>query len=139
MGFKISSATLGFALALASTSAVVADQPGHDKSIELAAAKLAAAKIGKIRGSIDHDQEPILVERVKDQITTGSVRTFERPAWMQEPDQRALTPMVRTQQIEVDLTMTGSVLKPKLPPVNLPSSTNWDRFDKNGRQIRTFD
>lgn len=139
MGYKNNSATLGLALVLASTGMAAAVQPKHDKSVELAAAKLAAKKIGEIRGSIDHDQKPFLVEAPKDKMPTGTVSTLPRPSWVPEPDRKVLPPMVSNAQDELDRTMTGSIMKPKLPPVNLPTATKWDRFDKNGRQIRTYD
>ena len=138
MGIQIKSAALALALVVASGSAASADRPQHDESVALAAAKLAAEKIGEIRGSIDHDQKPVLVEPVKDNISTGTIDHLPRPAWVPEPDTKPLPPMVANGHTNLDSTMTGAIAKNPLPPVNLPRKITWDRFDKNGRPIKTL-
>jgi hypothetical protein len=102
----------GMASLLLAVSAMFACEPSlagetvrHDRRVERAAAQIAAAKIGDLRGGHSHDADPAaLIER------------FKRPLRLREtpPAQpNAIPPLVMNEgvrgEMSIDLTVTGSV------------------------------
>lgn len=61
-------------LALATLSAVAEARPDHDASIDAAAAKIVAAKIGELRGGFAFGATPKMMRAV-DGVATGSLRS----------------------------------------------------------------
>jgi hypothetical protein len=60
-------------LALATLSAAAQARPDYDSSIDAAAARIVAAKIGELRGSFDYRTPPRMTPAV-DRASTGSLR-----------------------------------------------------------------
>jgi len=124
----------GASILLIASGFAIAGEVKHDRTIEAAAAKIAAKKVGDIRGSIDYDDVPFLVTRkllVKEEAHTS---LLPRPAWIPPEGEEALPPMVSNFLADLDYTLTGSITGRKTKSTR---RIIWDRFDADGNPIET--
>ncbi len=122
------------ALLLMTSVAINANQSKFDKSVQKAATDIAAAQLGDIRGSIDHDQKPVMVKSKKELKSQVEPSIPSQPAWTPEPENNKLPPV--TQHVEgLDNTATGSIepLRQPKPLIQL-----WERFDQNGNRVNRY-
>ena len=108
-----------------------------DTKIAQAAANKAAQKIGTIRGTISHDERPKLVTHSNLEKPSAEKSLIPRPAQVPVKERNALPPLVQNNEFGIDATMTGSVKKNSLPPVNADPKLQWDRFNHLGRLIKS--
>jgi hypothetical protein len=91
-------------LAACAQSATAGDDVRHDLRVERAAARIAAAKIGELRGSHSHDADPMAL-----------IETYERPLRLKDkprPVSGAIPPVVSNDDAPgplLDPIATGSV------------------------------
>ena len=92
----------------------------YDRSIEAAAARIAASKLGDIRGPIAHDETP--------SVTRKSQPRLMQPAPRPDPDRISRSQEVMPTPDGIDSTHTASVKR-------APKRVIWDRFDRYGNPI----
>ena len=114
---------------------VNAETPKHDEKVAEAAAKKAAAKIGTIRGTIDHDKAPQLVTPSTLEKKSTETSLLPRPAWVPVPGKKALPPMVSNNEFGIDHTMTGSIGKNSDQTIVTKPESGWEKFDRYGNLI----
>lgn len=130
--------TLGILLALNTTTIAQSSyQVRNDKTIEAGAAARAAARIGGMRGTIDFDEVPVIVntsESREPEASNLNTGLAPRPAWAPKDDKEQLPPMVKGEPPEgVDTMATGSIrVTPKSPRKRI----QWEIFDANGRIVK---
>ena len=93
----------------------------HDRSIEAAAARIAASKLGSLRGPIGHDEEPAITR--KSQPKPMAPPPKPDPLRISDADDDLTT------QDGIDPNFTASI-KPA------PAKVIWDRFDRYGNPIK---
>lgn len=101
--------------------AVVSASDGrYDRSIEAAAAKIAASKLGEIRGPISYDETPV--------TTRPSKPKLKVPAPMPDP--------MKISIYHNDLVFSDGLDKTTTAGIKLRMKQNqWERFDSKGRPI----
>ncbi len=124
--------TTGVSILLIATGFAIAGEVKHDRSIEAAAARIAAQKLGDIRGPINYDDLPFMVTRKLLIKEDDQISILPRPAWVPPEGENALPPMVSNFIPGLDYTLTGSINGRK---ISRTSRTKWDRFDSNGNPI----
>ncbi|MFZ1813349.1 MAG: hypothetical protein WBO55_11380 [Rhizobiaceae bacterium] len=122
--------------ALVSTaSAFAGDWPEYDQSIERAAARKAAEKLGDLRGGFEHDQA---IASVKVRIEPPATRIPARRNVNHQVEAERLPPIVLNDKevpAGVDPIMTGStVRRPRMSFLLLPGLR--DEFAKGLRYTR---
>lgn len=122
----------GASILFIATGFALASEKTHDRSIEMAAAKIAAQKLGDIRGSISHDVHPFMVtaELLKKERKQSSL--LPRPSWVPPKAGNTLPPMVSNKLSELDYTLTGSI---NGKPVKQSNKVVWEKFDRYGNPI----
>lgn len=107
-----------------------------DQKIARAAADKAAQRIGTIRGTINHDENPHLVTPANLEKPASEQSLVPRPAWVPLEDDKTLPPLVQNDAFGLDRTLTGSIGKKKLPSIDSSPKLQWERFDHLGRLIK---
>lgn len=121
--------TTGASVLLIATGFALANETKFDRSVGEAAARIAASKLGDIRGTIDHDTVPFLVTRKLLHKQDAQTSLLPRPAWVPpKRDSDALPPMVQNGTFGIDRTMTGSIKRQ-------PDRIIWEKFDSDGNPI----
>ncbi len=112
-------------------------QPRYDRRVAAAAARLAAAKLGTIRGSIGHDQSPIMVEiSEKKTDVKAEIPLLPRLSGSPHPAGTEMPPpIVSNDTGDLDAIMTGTVIT---QPAQQAYSDGlyWDQFDSKGRRLK---
>ncbi len=121
--------TAGVALALMTSTSVLAQTAKYDVNIAKAAAEKAAEKIGEIRGRIDYDQVTDIVR--KEDLAEKPINTSFLPD-STIPKEQPLPPMTSLVP-GLDLTVTGSINGQK---VKIVERIVWDKFDRYGNPIK---
>ena len=124
----------GASILLIASGFAIAGEVKHDRTIEAAAAKIAARKVGDIRGPIDYDEHPFLVTRKLLVKEDSRISLLPRPAWIPPKGEEALPPMVSNFLPDLDYTLTGSIGSKKIKRTR---RVIWDRFDADGNPIET--
>jgi len=117
------------ALTLSATHSL-AEVQKYDRSVEAAAAKIAAEKLGELRPTIGYDQQPDFVKgrAAKKPEQKSELR---KPSWVREAEENTLPPITNATQ-GIDETVTGSI---NLSERKAWKRTYWDRFDQYGNPI----
>jgi len=124
---KISAASL--AIAMMTSTSVLAQTAQYDETIAKAAAAKAAEKIGDIRGTISYDETPdiVTIEHLKNKPLNTSF--LPQPSTV---EQNGLPPMT-SNAYGVDLTTTGSI---SVREPGLKNKIVWEKFDRYGNPIK---
>ena len=117
------------------TGFALANETKFDKSVEAAAARIAASKLGEIRSTIDHDEVAFIVTRKVLRKQEAQLNLLPRPAWVPPKPEGNLPPMVSNQLPDLDYSLTGSIraTAPK-SRVRRPY-IRWERFDGDGNPL----
>lgn len=124
---KISAASL--AIAMMTSTSVLAQTVKYDETVAKAAAAKAAEKIGDIRGTIGYDETPDIV--TKEDLKDTPVNTSFLPQPSTEK-QSGLPPMT-SNAYGVDLTTTGSI---SVREPGVQRRVIWEKFDRYGNPIK---
>lgn len=124
---KISAASL--AIAMMTSTSVLAQTAKYDETVAKAAAAKAAEKIGDIRGTIGYDETPDIV--TKEDLKDTPVNTSFLPQPSTEK-QSGLPPMT-SNAYGVDLTTTGSI---SVREPGVQRRVIWEKFDRYGNPIK---
>ena len=122
----------GASILFIATGFALAGESRHDRTIEMAAAKIAAQKLGEIRASISHDMRPFMVTAELLEKERKETSLLPRPAWVPPEGSKSLPPMVSNEQSELDYTLTGSI---KDKSAKNQSRIIWEKFDRYGNPI----
>ncbi|MEM9329832.1 MAG: hypothetical protein AAGA53_00815 [Pseudomonadota bacterium] len=125
--------TTGASILMIATGFALASEVRIDRNVEAAAAKIAAEKLGDIRGSINHDDVPFMVTRKLLKKEEEQSSLLPRPAWVPPKGKKVLPPLVSNILSELDYTFTGSV---NGQPVKQQNRIVWDKFDRYGNPIK---
>ena len=124
---KISAASL--AIAMMTSTSVLAQTAKYDETVAKAAAAKAAEKTGDIRGTIGYDETPDIV--TKEDLKDTPVNTSFLPQPSTEK-QSGLPPMT-SNAYGVDLTTTGSI---SVREPGVQRRVIWEKFDRYGNPIK---
>ena len=117
------------------TGFALANETKFDKSVEAAAARIAASKLGEIRSTIDHDEVAFIVTRKVLRKQEAQLNLLPRPAWVPPKPEGNLPPMVSNQLPDLDYSLTGSIrATPRKTQERRPHIT-WERFDVDGNPL----
>ena len=122
------------AMIMVATAAVVANQNKFDANIQKAATDIAASQLGTIRGSIDFDEEPVIIKKEHEIKSQLEPSLSPRPAWVPESENDKLPPVTRHVD-GLDDVSTGSIGEVRKPK-SLPEL--WDRFDQYGNPVDRY-
>ena len=121
-------------LVLVATAAVVANQNKFDTNIQKAASDIAASQLGTIRGSIDYDEEPVIVKKEPEIKSQLEPSLSPRPAWVPDSENQKLPPVTRHVD-GLDDVSTGSIDGSRQ---SKPLPELWDRFDQYGNPVDRY-
>ncbi|MGI9352598.1 MAG: hypothetical protein ACR2O3_13625 [Rhizobiaceae bacterium] len=122
----------GASALLIATGFALAGEARFDRKLEAAAAKIAAEKLGEIRGSIDHDKIPLIITQKLLRKEEAQSSLLPRPSWVAPKGETALPPMVSNLLSKFDYTITGSI---NGRAGKQSQRIIWDRFDRHGNPI----
>ena len=124
--------TTGASVLLIATGFALAGEARFDRKLEAAAAKIAAEKLGEIRGSIDHDETPLIITQKLLRKEASQRSLLPRPSWVPPKGEKALPPMVTNLLSKFDYIITGST---NGQADRQTDRIIWDRFDRHGYPI----
>ncbi|MEM9278064.1 MAG: hypothetical protein AAGA76_05790 [Pseudomonadota bacterium] len=124
--------TTGASILLIATGFALAGEVKFDRNIEAAAAKIAAEKLGDIRGSINHDEVPFMITDKLLKKEQKETNLLPRPAWIPPKGEKKLPPLVSNILSDIDYTLTGSINGQQVRKSN---RIKWDKFDRYGSPI----
>ncbi|MEM7215104.1 MAG: hypothetical protein AAF423_06130 [Pseudomonadota bacterium] len=124
--------TTGGSILLIATGFALANEGRYDQSIADAAAKIAAGKVGELRGSIDYDEIPFMITNKLLKKEDEQANLLPEPTWVPPAKDSEFPPIVSNFLDEIDYTLTGSVDR---NTANRSKRIVWEKFDRYGNPL----